>query len=76
MNGGYYIGSAVGGVIAGALGAYVAESSASHPILKGALAVGAINVVLSAVLAAGYEAGTAQKQIGTSGALGGHPMFP
>ena len=72
MNGGYYIASAIGGVIAGAIGAYVAESSDSHPILKGALVVGATNVVLSAVLASGYEAGRLQQP----GTVQGHPMFP
>lgn len=76
MNAGYYIASGLGGMIAGAIGAAVAESSDSHPILKGALVVGVTNVMLSAVLAAGYEAGQQQKQLGTSGALGGHPMFP
>lgn len=74
MNAGYYIASGVGGMIAGAIGAYVAESSDSLPILKGALAVGTINVMLSAALAAGYE----QRQLPASGTTAGlsHPMFP
>lgn len=73
MNAGYYIASGVGGMIAGAVGAYVAEASDSHPILKGALVVGATNVLLAAVFASGAEQ---QRQLGTSGALNGHPMFP
>ncbi len=76
MNTGYYVGSFVGGMVMGAVGAYVAESSTSHPILKGALVVGAANVVLSAALAVGYQA--REKQLSTTGTagLGAHPMFP
>jgi hypothetical protein len=43
----YILSSAIGGLFAGAVGAAVAESADSHPVLKGALVVGAIDALLA-----------------------------
>ena len=63
-TGGYILTSAIGGLISGAIGAAVANSSDSFPVLKGALVVGALDAVLAAAIAAGAAE---QKQVGTSG---------
>jgi hypothetical protein len=49
-GGAYIISSAIGGLIAGAIGAAVAESSDSHPVLKGSLAVGAFNALMATAI--------------------------
>jgi len=67
------VASGLGGLVAGAIGAAVANSSDSYPVLKGALVVGAIDAVLTAVVI-----GASEKPTGT---LSGPPrprplMFP
>lgn len=47
---GYVTGSAVGGVIAGTVGA--AFATGNHPVVKGALATGAVYAFLATVLVA------------------------
>lgn len=73
-TGGYILGSAVGGLIAGAIGGYVADSSRSHPILKASLAVGAVNALIAAVGAASYESAKIESA-GTVHGLG-EPTWP
>jgi hypothetical protein len=63
-NGGQILVSGVGGLIAGGIGAAVANSSRSFPVLKGALVVGLLDAALAAALVAGAESA---KQVGTSG---------
>ena len=70
-TGGYVLTSAVGGLIAGAIGAAVANSSDSFPVLKGELVVGALDALLATAVTVGAES----KQIGTSGSLS-DPRFP
>ena len=67
------VASGLGGLVAGAIGAAVANSSDSYPILKGALVVGAIDAVLTAVVI-----GASEKPAGTlSGAPRPRPLrFP
>ena len=52
---GIVVANAVGGMIVGGIGAYVADSSGTHPVLKGALAAGAVNALIGTAVAAGYE---------------------
>ena len=59
--------SGIGGMIPGAIGAAVADSAGSHPILKGALVTGAFNALLTLVFASGIEAAQQTKQVGTNG---------
>lgn len=66
----YVIASGVGGMISGAIGA-VANSSDSHPVLKGALVVGALNAALGAFLVAVQS----PDQLGLKGAFH-NPRFP
>jgi Na+-driven multidrug efflux pump len=67
----YVIASGVGGMISGAIGAAVASSSDSHPVLKGALVVGALNAALGAFLVAVQR----PDQLGLKGAFH-NPRFP
>lgn len=70
---GYVISAAVGGMIAGAVGASVAISADSHPVLKGALATGALNALIALAFMAGSD--THQISTGVSGQLS-DPRFP
>lgn len=55
--------SGIGGMIPGAIGAAVADSSRSHPILKGALVTGAANALLTLVFLAGMDSRQGQGQL-------------
>lgn len=74
INGGAYVlSSAIGGLVSGAIGASVAESADSHPVLKGALVVAA----LDALLATAIYAVASQPILPQAGVSGLHnPRFP
>jgi hypothetical protein len=64
MTGGKLATVAAGYAVSGAIGAAVANASNGHPVIKGALASGAIGAIISLV----YWAGTQMpEQVGTSG---------
>lgn len=74
-NGEAILVSGVSGMIVGGIGAAVANASRSYPVLKGALAVGAINAVVTAAIIAGRDSAR-QVQSGVSGTLSAHnPRF-
>lgn len=52
---GAMIGSAIGGAVVGAIGGAVADSSRSHPVLKAAFVVGALNAVMTGIYVAARE---------------------
>jgi hypothetical protein len=54
-TGGYILANGIGAAISGAIGAAVAESSKSHPILKGAFVTGAISAFFATVAIATLE---------------------
>ena len=57
------VASGIGGMVAGAIGAAVANSSDSYPVLKGALVVGAIDAVLTAVFIAASDTAKSNGQL-------------
>lgn len=68
----FILATAVNGLIVGGIGAAVANASESHPVLKGALAVAA----LEALLASAYAAATIDRT--ATGTMQGfhNPRFP